>query len=52
MIKSVIDLLNSSDYYKVSETVDIAKGKYQLPITWKDVKNYIKRRLWQIRILK
>ena len=52
MIKGVIDLLNSSDYYKVSEAVDIAKGKYQLPITWKDVRNYIKRRLWQIRILK
>lgn len=52
MIKSVIDLLNTSDFYNVSEDMNIAKGKYQLPITWKDVKNYIKRRLWQTKISK
>lgn len=49
MIKGILDLLNSNDFYKVSEDVDIAKGKYQKPITWKDLKNYIKRRIWQIR---
>lgn len=43
MIKSIIDLLQYSDYYKVSEDVDIAKGKYQIPKSWKQVKNLFKR---------
>lgn len=43
MIKSLIDLLQYSDFYKVSEDVDIAKGKYQIPHNWKQVKNLYKR---------
>jgi hypothetical protein len=43
MIKALIELLNSSDYYGVSERVDIAKGKYKMPIGWKDSFNKIKR---------
>jgi hypothetical protein len=49
MIKSIIEQLSLSDYYKVSERIDIAKGKYELPHTWKEVSKYIKRRLWQTR---
>ena len=49
MMKNILYLLNSNDFHKVSEDVDIAKGKYQLPVTWKDVKNFIKRRIWQKR---
>lgn len=49
MMKNILYLLNSNDFYKVSEDVDIAKGKYQMPVTWKDVKNFIKRRIWQKR---
>ena len=29
MIKQIIDLLNSNDWYGVSENIDIAKGKYK-----------------------
>lgn len=49
MIKNIIELLNTNNFYGVSENVDIAKGKYQIPVTWKDTWKNIKRRLWQIR---
>ena len=49
MIKGIIELLNTGDHYGVSETIDIAKGKYQMPATWKDLWKYIKRTLWQRR---
>jgi len=49
MIKGIIELLNTGDHYGVSERIDIAKGKYQMPTTWKDLRKYIKRTLWQIR---
>ena len=49
MIKGIIELLNTGDHYGVSERVDIAKGKYQIPTTWKDLWKYIKRTLWQRR---
>lgn len=43
MIKHIIDLLQIEDYYNVSQEVDIAKGKYQIPRNWTDVKNLFKR---------
>jgi len=43
MIKSIIDLLQYSDFYGVSKDVDIAKGKYQIAKNWKEVKNLFKR---------
>lgn len=49
MIRNLIDLLNTSEYYGVSENVDIAKGRYEIPLTWKDAFKNIKRRIWQIR---
>lgn len=49
MIKVIIELLNTGDHNGISERVDIAKGKYQTPVTWKDTWKHIKRRLWQIR---
>tara|TARA_R100000734_G_scaffold12595_1_gene9344 strand:- start:5041 stop:5190 length:150 start_codon:yes stop_codon:yes gene_type:complete len=30
MIKQILELLNISDWYGVSENVDIAKGKYKI----------------------
>lgn len=48
-MKQIIELLSLSEYYGVSERVDIAKGKYKIPYTWKDMWKNIKRRLWQIR---
>jgi hypothetical protein len=48
MIANIIDLLNSSEHYNVSERVEIAKGKYEIPYTWKGAWVKIKR-LWQRR---
>jgi hypothetical protein len=45
MIKGIVDILHSGEYYGQSETIDIAKGKYALPTTWKDTLKWIKR-LW------
>jgi hypothetical protein len=42
-MKEIIDVLQLEDWYGVSESVDIAKGKYQIPKTWGDVKNLFKR---------
>lgn len=43
MIRNIIDLLKMDDFYKISEDVDTAKGKYQIPHDWKEVKNLFKR---------
>ena len=43
MITNIIDLLQKQDYYKVSDDVDIAKGKYEIPTNWSGVKNLFKR---------
>jgi hypothetical protein len=43
MIKDIVDLLNTADYYGQSEHIDIAKGKYALPHSWKDAWGKIKR---------
>jgi hypothetical protein len=45
MIKHLIDLLNTNDYYGVSKNIDIAKGKYAIPYNWKDGLKQIKR-IW------
>lgn len=47
MIKVVIDLLNSNEWYGTkSEIVEIAKGKYELPTNFKGTIAKIKR-IWQ-----
>ena len=43
LIVLIIDLLKSDDFYGESETIDIAKGKYKMPISFKQMKNVIKR---------
>ncbi|CAB4215660.1 hypothetical protein UFOVP1475_39 [uncultured Caudovirales phage] len=51
MIANIIDLLNSSEHYGVSDRVEIAKGKYEIPYTWKG--GWIKiKRIWLTRKLK
>jgi hypothetical protein len=45
MIKGIIDLLNTDHFYGASERIEIAKGKYQMPVTWKEGFYKIKR-LW------
>lgn len=45
MIKNVIDLLNTNEFYGESERIEIAKGKYAIAYTFKD--GWIKiKRLW------
>lgn len=48
MIRDIIDLLNTNHFYGVSERVEIAKGKYEIPITWKQG-IYKIMRIWQKR---
>ena len=44
MIKNIIDLLNSSDWYVGDEDIDFAMGANNLPSTYKQAKQLIKRR--------
>jgi hypothetical protein len=43
MIKNTIDLLVLGDYYGETELIDIAKGKWETPTTWKGFFKWIKR---------
>lgn len=36
MIKQIIALLGISNFYGISENIDIAKGKYEIPKTTKE----------------
>lgn len=44
MVKNIIDLLNSYDFYFGDEDIDFAKGINKLPNTLKETKQLIKRR--------
>lgn len=48
MIREIIDLLNTDHFYAVSDRVEIAKGKHEIPITWK-MGMYKILRAWQKR---
>lgn len=50
MIGRIIILLQSDAWYGVSENIEIAKGKHQLPTTLKQGKNKIVR-AWQSKKL-
>ena len=43
MLKNIIDLLNTSDWYINDEYIDIAKGKHKLPMSWKEARESYKR---------
>jgi hypothetical protein len=45
MIAQLIDILNLQEYYGESKTIDIAKGRYENPTTWKSAGKLIKR-IW------
>lgn len=48
MIKHIIEMLGLLNHYNQSETIEIAKGKYELPTTMKKGWNQIKRNYkWQ-----
>jgi hypothetical protein len=43
MIEQIITMLSGLDHYGRNETIEIAKGKYELPSTIKKGLNQIKR---------
>tara|TARA_R110000796_G_scaffold463_4_gene1493 strand:- start:786 stop:938 length:153 start_codon:yes stop_codon:yes gene_type:complete len=43
MISKIIDALNAFDYYGESETIEIAKGKYELATDFTKAKRKLKR---------
>lgn len=45
MISQLIDLLVLDEYLGQSERIDIAKGRYEYPTTWKSFKQLLKR-IW------
>ena len=42
-ITIMIDLLKIDKFYGIGETIDIAKGKYELPEKWSGILNTLKR---------
>jgi len=46
MVKNIIDLLNTNDFYGVSKRVDIAKGINEIPTSVKGASKQIKR-IWK-----
>lgn len=47
----IIDLLQSDEWLGVSETVEIAKGKYKIPTTVKEGRTQIKRKWHELKHL-
>ena len=47
MIKDIIDLLNTSDWFIGDEIVDIAKGKYKAPQSLKEMKQNVIRNTYR-----
>ena len=48
MIKEILNLLMIDNHYGQSETIEIAKGKYEFHNSWRKVFNQIKRIIkWQ-----
>ena len=48
MIKHILDLLALDEFYGQSELIEIAKGKHEIPTTFKQGYNKIKREIkWQ-----
>ena len=44
MIKLIIELLKTDNFYGVNPYIYIAKGKYKAPLTIQEAKNVINRR--------
>jgi len=45
MIKSIIDLLQTDDFYGKDRNINFAKGMYRIPRNWKEYKELVKR-MW------
>jgi hypothetical protein len=44
MIQLIFEMLHLSEHYGQSEIIEIAKGKNELPETWKQTINQLKRK--------
>jgi len=44
MIKLIIEILKTDNFYGVNPYIDIAKGKYKAPLTIQEAKEVSKRR--------
>jgi len=48
MIKNIIDMLGTSKFHATSEAIEIAKGRYKIPKTFKEmVKQIVREQLWK-----
>jgi len=48
MIKNIIDMLGTSKFHAESEAIEIAKGRYAIPKTFKQmVKQIVREQLWK-----
>lgn len=45
MLKEILDMLQLDDHFGQSENIEIAKGKYELPLTFKIFKRQLKREI-------
>lgn len=45
MIREIVDILASGNFYGVSKKVAFAKGSRKIPYNWKQLKDLLKR-LW------
>ena len=43
-LKLILDVLALDDFYGADEDIQIAKGKYKTPMSYKDLKDRIKRK--------
>jgi len=48
MLKHILDMLALDEHYNQSETIEIAKGKFELVTTWKQGFKKLKRE-WKIK---
>jgi hypothetical protein len=52
MLKQILELLQCAEHYGQSELIEIAKGKYELPKTFKKGFNQIKREIQWLKSTK
>jgi len=45
MIKNILKMLNTNDWLVGDEDINIAKGKYEAPTQWNEVRKHIKRNI-------
>lgn len=48
MLKNIIQLLQLHEHYGISENIEIAKGKNEIPTDWKKAYNQMKR-IWKTK---